>query len=160
MQSRYVLIAWCTQQNREFRFRNAKFIHHNFNRNGDAIVMSLQATVAHYKKPNVRFNKVPFRGKLRLMKGWNSKRQQCWKNDFRKILQRQRDERDISDDCAHRSKNRFDQKFISEFQNPRFQNEALCKAFLVKMRLCTHPLFKTKAWGNFEKSCGRAVTWN
>ena len=53
MQSRYVLIAWCTQQNREFRSRNAKFIHHHFNRNGDAIVMSLQATVAHYKKPNV-----------------------------------------------------------------------------------------------------------
>ena len=53
MQSRYVLIAWCTQQNREFRSRNAKFTHHNFNRNGDAIVMSLQAIVAHYKKPNV-----------------------------------------------------------------------------------------------------------
>ena len=52
-----------------FRFRNAKFIHHNFNRNGDAIVMRLEATVAHYKKPNVRFNEVLFRGNCAPMKG-------------------------------------------------------------------------------------------
>ena len=92
----------------------------------DVIVLSLNATLAYYKKPNIRFNK---QGKL------------CWQNDFGRFS---KDNTTTVTTTRTGAKNLLTQNFISQFQNLRFLNEDKYKTILAENEFYQEPITQSE----------------